>query len=76
MSLLPGYEWFAREIRGDRKSSANHLAALDGKIDILTGLITQYDIEVMPLEPHFGAAAALRMSSIDLYGVSERMYRR
>src|SRR5262245_40476259 len=48
MSLLPGYKWLARKIRGDRKGSADHLAALHGKVDILTRLITQYDVEFGP----------------------------
>src|SRR5262245_59046885 len=48
MSLLPGYERLPRKIRGDRKGPANHLASLHGKVDILPGLITQYDIEFGP----------------------------
>src|SRR5262245_66294146 len=45
MSLLLGYKRLACKIRSDRKGPANHLATLHCKVDILTGLITQYDIE-------------------------------
>src|SRR5258706_12677701 len=35
----------AGKIRRDRKGSANDFTALDGEIDVLTGLIAQDDIE-------------------------------
>src|SRR5262249_50426498 len=45
MSLLPGYKRLACKIRSDRKGPANHLPTLHCKVDIMTGLISLYDIE-------------------------------